>query len=361
MTDIYVMNKNFEDVAVIDTFDSFIWTNRYNRPGDFELALAKTPEHRAALKADYYLRIAGEPNVMIVETIEPDTDSDTNFVVRGRDLSSIIDRRVTQYAWYTGSIQTAILEMLKWSIVQPSNTYRTISNFRYETSTDSSLTGLTMSGNIEFIGKNVLEQINAWADEYKFGYRTYLDSNNNFVFRLYIGDNRSYNQTVNPFVVFSPEFDNIKSTQYLEDYSKWKNVVLISGEGDASNTTLTWLGLDAPSGLYRREFHYSSDKTSVTGQDEDGEDIHMSVQDYDYILKNDARPELYKQTVTKIYDGEVDLTRLYAYNVDFSVGDIVQFVTDDGEEFRCRIVEFTRSWDESGFEAYPVFEVEKEQ
>lgn len=35
--DIYVLDTNFTVVKILDTFSSFIWTDRYNLAGDFEI------------------------------------------------------------------------------------------------------------------------------------------------------------------------------------------------------------------------------------------------------------------------------------------------------------------------------------
>lgn len=365
MTDIYVMDTAFNDVAVIDNYDSFIWTNRYNTPGDFQLTLLNTPEHRDILRSDYYLRIAGEPNLMIIETHEPDTDNDENYIVRGRDLNSILDRRVLTYTHLWGSVVESIGEMIDYAIIFPDNSYRKISNFIWEDPSESRLWDLEFEGEYKLLGVNLLKQIEAFAEEFKFGFRIYMNDSNQFVFSLYDGVDRSYSQSTKPFVVFSPEFDNIYKTKYLEDLSKWRNVALISGEGEDEDTHIVWLGLNAPSGLYRREMYYSSSETSLLEEAdpdvEDSEPEYMSEDEYNKLLKNEARPELRKNKVSKIYDGEADLSRSYRYRTDFEEGDVVQFVTKDNVEFRCRVTEFTRSWDESGYEAYPTFEVEDEE
>ena len=35
--DLYILNKNFEKIGLIDTYESVIWTTRYYTYGDFEL------------------------------------------------------------------------------------------------------------------------------------------------------------------------------------------------------------------------------------------------------------------------------------------------------------------------------------
>ena len=38
--EVLVLNTEFESVAIIDTFESLIWTDRYYEAGDFEIYTA---------------------------------------------------------------------------------------------------------------------------------------------------------------------------------------------------------------------------------------------------------------------------------------------------------------------------------
>ena len=53
--EVYVLNTNFESVAVIDEFESLIWTDRYDEAGDFELFMAMNNDLLKYIRQDYYL------------------------------------------------------------------------------------------------------------------------------------------------------------------------------------------------------------------------------------------------------------------------------------------------------------------
>ncbi len=53
-----------------------------------------------------------------------------------------------------------------------------------------------------------------------------------FVFELYAGFDRSYDQTENPYVIFSPKFENIINSNYIESKASLKTVTLVGGEGE---------------------------------------------------------------------------------------------------------------------------------
>ena len=53
--DLYVLNTAFDTVAIIDDYESFNWTDRYNEAGDFELVLLVTTELITVIQENYYL------------------------------------------------------------------------------------------------------------------------------------------------------------------------------------------------------------------------------------------------------------------------------------------------------------------
>ena len=67
--DIHVLNENFETIAVIDQYESLLWTDRYSSPGDFEIY---TPVNEMMLTypvVNNYLRFGETEHLMIVEDI----------------------------------------------------------------------------------------------------------------------------------------------------------------------------------------------------------------------------------------------------------------------------------------------------
>ncbi len=54
--DIWVLDENLEAVDIVETFNSFIWTDRYNEYGDFELRISIDDPSVKALRIDRYLQ-----------------------------------------------------------------------------------------------------------------------------------------------------------------------------------------------------------------------------------------------------------------------------------------------------------------
>lgn len=94
--ELLVLNTDFESIAVIDTYESMIWTDRYNSYGDFEIYFAMDTNLLSCLKEDYYLWLKDSEHCMIIEDIKinADIEEGNHLVVTGRSLESILERRI---------------------------------------------------------------------------------------------------------------------------------------------------------------------------------------------------------------------------------------------------------------------------
>ena len=265
--DLLILDTDLEAIAVIDTYTSLIWTDRYYKAGDFELCLPASKEIFDVIKQDYYLYNKNSEHVMIIEqlTIETDTEDGNKLTVTGRSLESILDRRIV---WglknLSGSFQNGIETLLNECIISPSKPTRQISNFIFEASEDPAITDLTLEA--QYTGDNLYDIISEACEERGVGFKVVLNDNKQFVFSFYSGADRSYDQTDLPYVAFSPNFDNLISSNYVETKSGLKNVTLVGGEGEGQDRRYTAVG--DISGLDRREmFTDARDLSSDISED----------------------------------------------------------------------------------------------
>ncbi len=77
-----VMNTNFESVGLIDTFNSFIWTDRYSSYGDFEIYTLPSAELLEMCQDDYYVWNIKTDHVMIIEERKIVADPDISICYR---------------------------------------------------------------------------------------------------------------------------------------------------------------------------------------------------------------------------------------------------------------------------------------
>lgn len=352
--EITILDKNLTPVAIMDTYESFIWTDRYRECGDFELYTPMTDDILTYIKQDYYLCNRDSEHVMIIESlrISSDTESGNYLTVTGRSLESILDRRIV---WgqqtLSGNFQNAVKALLNENIMSPSNNDRKIDNFIFEASYDPIITSLNV--NAQYIGENLYNIIQKLCAEFGVAFKITLNDNNQFVFKLYAGVDRSYGQTENPYVIFSPNFDNIINSNYIESKSIWKNVTLVGGEGEGSAKKYTTVG--SGTGLYRREIF--TDASSVSSK---VDDVQLSDEAYAALLQQEGKATLVENAEVISFEGEIEATLMFKYGEDFFNGDIVQVANEYGHETRARIIEMVISENEEGKSIYPTYETIQE-
>lgn len=348
------MDTNFKMVSVLDVFISFIWTDRYYEYGDFELYTRVSTDILSKMQSEYYLLNKESEHLMIVENIEIETDLEDGHTVKitGRSLESILDRRIVWSSTIiSGNIQDCIKKLLNDSIISPSISERKIDNFIFDTSNNSKITN-TIIEETEYNGDNLYEIISSLCSANDIGFKVVLNKSNQFVFSLYVGEDRSYEQTKNPYVTFSPEFDNLINSNYVESIQDYKNVTLVAGEKDDNDIPKT-ASTGNVSGLSRRELY--TEATDINQKQED--DTTLTDEEYKNLLIQRGNEALLEHKISVTFDGEFDATQMYTYNKDFFMGDIVQVANEYGIESKARIIEFIQSQDTNGYSMYPTFSI----
>lgn len=348
--DLLVLDENYQSIAIFDVFDSLIWVDRYNEYGDFEIFIPVSEEVLSYLQKDYYVYFKESEHLMIIEDIKivSDIEEGNYLIVTGRSLESILDRRIIwEQTVLTGNFQNGIQSLLNSSIINPTITDRKISNFIFEASTDLAITSLEFDVQINR-GLNLYEVIRDLCVERNIGFKIILNDNNQFVFSLYAGEDRSYEQSVNPYVVFSQGFDNLVEANYSESKRLHKNVTLVAGEGDEMDRKSTIVGVQQ--GLARREMYSNASEISQSNQG-------VTMTDAEYVLQliQRGKVDLSKAIVHKDIDCKIDNTSpMFEYKDDYFMGDLVQINVGYGIETRARVVEMMYSVSHEGVESYPI-------
>ena len=370
----YVLNDQFVALAVVDDYISFIWTERYDKYGDFELYMPIGAATVQYLQPDYYLYLLESEKLMIIEdvTISSDPEDGATVTVTGRSLESILDRRIIwgSTCFEEGSLQNAIQTLLTNNVISPAIADRKIGNFIFEASTDDYITGLTVK-ETSYFGEGLYETIQELCEKNGIGFKIIPDENLNFVFKLYIGIDHSYDQSTNPYVIFSPSFDNLANSRYVETKSSYKTAAIVAGPQEITgiegidDETLKELGIDTSenayrplvdckmtndTGLHRREIFLDADDIA-TG---DGYRAYDDLVIYRTMWER-GYAELLKNSITQALDGEAEFNDTFTYGVDFSLGDIVQVENEYGINTTARISEVVWTKNINGETVIPTF------
>lgn len=345
---IYVLNKNFETVGIIDFASSVIWTTRYYEAGDFEIYTRMCDKALNLLQEGYYLTRTDSDMVGIIENIKITTDVENGdwLTVTGRDAKSILSRRIiwTQTN-LSGNAANGIITLLNNNIIHASGN-RVISNFTANTPSTSIFTDTIEK---QYTGDNLYDTVLAICQEFHYGFKVTLN-NGIFNFSLYKGTDRSFSQNVNPHVIFSPDFDNFLSSEYELQSSTLKNVALVAGEGEGIARKTQTIG--SASGLNRLElFVDARDISSNEGSEEE-----ITESEYNSLLISRGNEKLAENVRTETYRGSINGNLTYIYKTDYFLGDIVTVLNEYNMKKDVRIIEIIECLDEKGYSINPSFE-----
>ena len=338
-------NGAFTKIAIIDSAESVIWVKRFNDAGQFELYIpASTSMIELFIENEIIITRDDSNAVMSVEDVHLKTDVENGdyLTISGRSVECFLGRRIVpkQTTFQNTTAENVIRSLITQNVINPTVTYRRIDLIALGTAR-----GYTDVINKQVTGKNLLDTISSICKEQNYGFEL-LFVNGQFVFNLYKGVDRSYNQNVNTFVVFSPEFENIGNTEYTKDKTTLYNAVYVGGEGEGTNRVI--VGVGSTAGLQRREKWV--DARNESSKTDAGT---LTPTEYAYMLAQQGAEEIKQATETTKFDGEIINYNSYVYGVDYNLGDIVQIINEYGVTGTARITEITEVEDETGYKLYP--------
>ena len=420
MANIILLDENFSDYKLVDTYSSLIWTTRFKEAGDFELQLPATEDNikdfipdRYLFNSDFYTKSDTEEyaHLMVIETAEL---SDGILKISGRSLKSILDRRIVwgtktvkAYTKFEGTsflpnveyyeefgdsyrktedttpdpnkryftktrVEEAIAEVINFNIIVPlgmeypdnyPGNYRRIPNFVL-----GDFTGYDwgiIEEEIQYDGTSIMEVVNDLCTKSSLtdsvGYTVIYNFKTKCIeFRLYKPKNRTLDQYINVPITFSEKFSELKSSKYLESTAAYKNVAYVSGEkysDDEIDRFHQVAVVGTQDASALTRRELFVDATSMQHELSDG--TIYSTATYQDMLVQKGNTELKKKEnrYSKVFEGEVDFERVdYIFGKDYDIGDIVEITNQYGVNKKVRVVEMVASVSTSGITLVPGFE-----
>lgn len=345
---VFILNENFVPFYIVSEFNSLIWTDRYWECGDFQLETIYTLDAMRSIKIGQYVSLGDSSNLMVIESInisyDPADKTSQLLTYKGRSLESILDRRIIWGKWGSTSrvnVQTRILGLINDAIVNPKDGNRRISFFKTRT-----VTGITGS-QYEYAtvgdSDNLYDVVKTICKTAGVGMRCdYSEMNGDVTFSLFLGSDRSYDQSILPPVIFSSAYENLGPSRFSINTTEYKTIAFAVGPWSGNTRTELVVGNLYLSGLDRREVFVESGSDGIDA------------------ITDAAMSELADRNQFETLDSELDSKRQFVYGKDFFIGDIVQVITDFGLDKKARVTEFIRSWDEGGYTEVPTFEIVEE-
>lgn len=377
----YILDNNFEIKAIVEKYESLIWTPKYYEAGDFELYLPANEQWMKLLTTaanDHYYLVNEDDtsSVMIATKIEKvrDVNSYNHISLTGYDAKWLLHKRIVWgTAYLSGNIQTELRRLVTNNIIDPKLQERAISNIVLGPK-DPDINNIIST---KITGEYLDTAITTLCKLYHIGWDVKFDyENKKFEVIFYKGKDRTHSQSTNRRVIFSIDNDNLISTTHKIDTTNFRNVVYVDGSikeldkttstsiyGDTTDTSeyykvtkkpvgqVVYLDNTIPTGMDRYECF-------VEGGEEDATEDTSGASNFRYSLRTKGLRELDKMEISTDVSGKVVPNITNFLGVNYDLGDEVDVINEYEQIFKVRIIEVVKSSNNKGYNEVPTFAFE---
>lgn len=354
--EVYVLDDFLRRTAVIDLFESCIWTDRYAAKGDFELVIPSVSQYRRLLKPGTQLALNESDRIMTVETADIKTDQEgrTLLTATGSSLENMLEDRIATDGvsqmtengkWVVngtpGYVARHIFDVIcRQGILHPGDVIPFIQPGTLYPA--GSLGETSQAYSFEIPLGSVYKAVKDICDMYDMGFRLVRDGDNSkLYFEVYTGDNRTTQQSMLTPVIFSPEMDNLQNVSEMESISGSKNVAYVFSK--FSSLVVYGTGVDEDTAGFDRRV------LNVDAMDIDG----PAGAAHDALLAQRGLEELAAHRPLSAIDGEINHYSKYKYMRDYRLGDLVEMRNSSGATNHMRVTEQIFVSDVQGDRSYP--------
>jgi hypothetical protein len=353
------MDRNFIKQTEIDVFTSAIWTERYYGDSDATLVVPAIPAMIQALPNGIFLGMTDSKEVMLMDTIDIEAGQ---LKISGQGLLPFLNNRFIRatsapedrYWNFSGTPGWALWAIIYYMCI--SGAYPLgVPNPAQFVIPGLSLKSYDNSGSAQNFAVPygpVYDGMRAIATAYEVGMRITLESATasgfSLQFQSYKGLDHTSGQNVNSIVRFSPQMDTLTGIKELQSIANYKNQVYSfcppNPDGLAPNPGIATVS--GPTGFdLRAEMTMEEDLTTDM--------VGGSAGTMQSILNQRASQALYNARAAKAVDGTIVPLHQFQYNVDYTLGDIIEVQGNSGVVQTSRVTEYIRAQDNSGEKAFP--------
>jgi len=313
LTELFLLDKNFSLLGVIDSFISLSWKRSYYNTGEF--SLIAFPEHYSILSECKFIHRKDIDETVMVESLSfSGSESGGNVTVSGRSVkallaSRIIDSRVS----VSGFSEDVILSLVSSFAVTPTSSERKIPFLSLQASLHRG-----SYASFSLLGENLLDCIEqiAAADSLSCDI-AFSFYDNSLVFKVWQGLDRSDSQTVNSKAIFSDDFENVRTHKFIRSSSDYKNFAYISGSDYGCEDIIETV--DLSNGSERFEVWINAGKVKESGSE-------FNELLYRANLKRKGLEKLSQYSRSEYAETVLSPNSSLIYRKDFDLGDLCSYI-----------------------------------
>ncbi len=314
MKPIRILSSTLDLQGEIDNYLSFSYLRRFHTYGEFQLVTNLKVKNADMLNTNNLIMLEADKyktGIIRHKEIKTGEQGEEILTVRGYTLGAITNQRITippdglAYDIKEADGETVMKHYVRRNCLdipemEFSNLVIAANQNRGE--------------NIKWQSryKNLAEELEQISRIINLGWHIYLDFDSKvWVFDIYNGRDFSVSQNISPPVIFSTQFDNVKSQEYVDSLIGYGNYAIVAGRGEGVDREVIMLGDDA-TGL---------DKYVIFV---DARDIEDSA---DLLGRGEAKLSEHQKIIS--VQSEVLSRGPFQYKRDWDVGDIVTMQNKD--------------------------------
>lgn len=354
---IRILTTDFNLLTEIDNYESMFFNRRWYGIGDIEFRINRYKRGTHLLQRGNIVMIGSDLTkafMIMHKEIELDEQGKVteNWLIKGYSLKSILGRRITippvglAYDTKQGNAETIMKHYIERNVTNPLDTDRKISEIVIATNLSR---GPSFSWQSRY--ENLGEEIVTLALISGLGWSVYLDTTlKKLVFDVMEGRDLTVNQSVLPPVIFSPQFDSLKSLSYTESDLNYKNIAYVGGAGEGELRRVIKIG--STTGLGRHEIFI--DARDIQETDENDQPIPEAT--VIQALTQRGQQQLDQLTQEQYLEGQILTKSPFKYEIDYDLGDLVTIQNKDWNiTMDSRITEIKEIYETGGFRIEATF------
>lgn len=341
MKQIRILTPTLELQGEVENYLSFSFIRRYHSYGEFQLATNRKVQNADKLNINQLIMLGADKHkagIIRYKEIKTGDKGEEILTVKGYTLGAITSQRITippENEAY--DIQEADGETVMKHYVRRNCLDMPGMEFPNLVIAPNQNRGENIKWQTRY--KNLAEELEQISRLTNIGWHIYLDFDSKmWIFDIYNGRDFSASQDINPPVIFSSQFENVKSQEYTESLIGYGNYAIVAGQGEGAEREIAMVGDDA-TGLDKHVIFV------------DARDIENTA---DLIPRGEAKLSEHKRNIS--FQSEVLPLGPFQYQKDWDVGDIVTVQNKDWNiTMDTRITEVEEVYEAGGFKLNVTF------
>lgn len=332
MKPIRIIDKDFNLLAEIDDYESLFFVRKFHIYGEFELRMNRHKNNTDKLQKGNIIFLDKRKAGIIKHreiAFDEGGKASESWIVKGYTLEHIFTQRITKppagviYDEINSNAETVIKHYVENNVTNPLDLNRKIDVAELAINQNR---GKSIDWKSRY--KNLAEELEKISINSGIGLKMELDiSNLKLIFDVYEGRDLTVSQSTNPPVIFSYDYDNVKTQHYIDSDIGYKNYGYIGGKGEGTERTIVEVG-------------------NITGIDRI--ETFIDARDSDTNLQQRGEQKLDEFQTVRTLEGKVLTYGPFIYEKDWDLGDIVTIQNKDwGVTMDARIIEVKEIYESS--------------